>query len=257
MLDRAGGGRHTDVRWLQARGRGEREIGRLATECGNANWGVSLSPKRKHAQTLPRARARAATTGRERDSTRTAAPRTRWSPLPVMSAATALRGAAQTEAPAPPQAQAKPHHATRPSPPPPPGGPATSGFFRMVDSIHAFLAAEAAVDGWVPAAGEGGGASGAAADTAGAPATATASEGRPPPYWDWVAGQLLPLLQTYSGAGRGGRRWLCAWQSWDGSVHAFFIFSPLHLVDLFFPRLNPHSPILTPASTPPQHKQPA
>ena len=86
---------------------------------------------------------------------------------------------------------------------PPPVGRATSGFFGAVDSIRAFLRDEATADGWSDGGEAGGDGAGGGAD-AGAPAAPgrpSAGTARPPPDWDWVAGQLLPLLQQYSGEG--------------------------------------------------------
>lgn len=113
--------------------------------------------------------------------------------------------------PAPPGAHAQSHSlpaSDKHTPPAPPGGPATAGFFAVVDQVRAFLAAEAVADGWAAPRSEGAGEQGGA-DGAVELARAGSSGGgrsRPPPDWDWVAGQLLPLLQQYSGKGEERRR---------------------------------------------------
>ena len=95
------------------------------------------------------------------------------------------------------------------NPPPPPGGPATACLFRAITDIRAFLTAEAAAEGW-SAGAVGGGELGADDAAPADPAARRARPGRPPPDWDWVAGQLLPLLQQYSGEMDRERERACA-----------------------------------------------
>jgi len=123
----------------------------------------------------------------------------------AMATTLAPVGAAAAAAASPPPAalsSSPPKHAAAPPPtsaPPPPGGPATAGFFRVVNEVRDFLAGEAAAEGWSAAGGCEPAGAGAGADASAADPARRARPGRPPPDWDWVAGQLLPLLQQYSG----------------------------------------------------------
>ena len=147
-----------------------------------------------------------------------------------------------------------------PPAPPPPGGPATAGFFTVIDQIRSFLAAEAVADGWVGKQGDGAGAAHAGADGLARVASGAGNpSSRPPPDWDWVAGQLLPLLQQYSGTGRevGGGRGERTHKNTrrpppTSCPHLFDLdpLRPLH----HFPSL---SPLLQPASASPSSAPPS